>query len=293
MEQLQKAYEEAQVKEQRTLAGQLLRFAEKHARDALAVDALVHVVEHIEDPESRRQAIRMLSRRHSRSDRIGAVCAALVSIDEEGAEKLLRQILAENPHRAVRGRACLSLGQRCQNRAESAGKPEEEAKQIREAEKHFKQVVEKYADLRDGDRNTLGAVATEELKKLAILTSLAVGKTAPEAQGTVDGKPFKLSDHRGKVVVLKFGATWCGPCRAMKPHQELLRKRLTGKLFSLLDVDIDANAELATKWNIRSIPAVFVLDHRGVIRYKGCRGKDLDAAVDALLKEMEDKTPRK
>ena len=50
--------------------------------------------------------------------------------------------------------------------------------------------------------------------------NLAVGKPAPEINGVdFDGKPLKLSDYRGKVVVLVFWGTWCGPCMAEVPHE--------------------------------------------------------------------------
>ncbi len=55
------------------------------------------------------------------------------------------------------------------------------------------------------------------------MLNLVVGKPAPEIEGAdMDGKPFKLSDYKGKVVVLVFWGTWCGPCMAQVPHEREL-----------------------------------------------------------------------
>jgi hypothetical protein len=98
----------------------------------------------------------------------------------------------------------------------------------------------------------------------------------------------------------------------MYPHERSLVKRLADKPFALLGINSDDNREelkkamekeqitwrswrnggsttgpIATKWNVRSWPTIYVLDARGVIRYKNVRGEAMDKAVDTLLKEME------
>jgi len=99
---------------------------------------------------------------------------------------------------------------------------------------------------------------------------------------------------------------------AMVPHERTLVKRLEGKPFALLGVNFDNSKEalkkceeknqmtwrsffdgrqgpIGKKWNIRFLPTIYVLDHNGVIRYKGVQDKEMDAAVDTLLKEVEKK----
>jgi thiol-disulfide isomerase/thioredoxin len=151
--------------------------------------------------------------------------------------------------------------------------------------------------------------------KLEAIRSLAVGKVAPEIEGQdIDGKPMKLSDYRGKVVVLSFWGTWCGPCMALVPHEKALVKRFKGRPFALLGINSDSDREklksalrekgitwqswwdrgrtggpISTRWDVHAWPTIIVLDGNGVIRFKGLPHhvpKLLDAAVDSLLKEM-------
>jgi thiol-disulfide isomerase/thioredoxin len=62
-------------------------------------------------------------------------------------------------------------------------------------------------------------------------------KPAPEiASVTPDGKPIKLSDFKGKVVLLNFWATWCGPCKMELPDLIALQKQYEGRGFTILGV---------------------------------------------------------
>ncbi len=156
---------------------------------------------------------------------------------------------------------------------------------------------------------TLGELARARLDDLQ---NLAVGKAAPEIDGVdFDGKPLKLSDHKGKVVALVFWGTWCGPCMAEIPRERDLVDRLKGKPFALLGVNCDADKPAAIKalaseritwpnwhdggpesgpivarYHVRSFPTVLVLDAQGLIRFKDLHGDAIDQAVDNLLGEM-------
>ena len=178
-----------------------------------------------------------------------------------------------------------------------------------DAEKQLETAANEYADVALG-RTTVGELARGELFELRYLS---IGKAAPEIEGEdLDGKPFKLSDYRGKVVVLDFWGNWRG-LRAMYPHERSLVKRTEGKPFALLGINSDADKDalkkvlvkeeitwrswwngpkgtsgpLSEKWNVNSWPTTYVLDAKGVIRYKNVRGEKMDEAVDALLKEVD------
>ena len=175
----------------------------------------------------------------------------------------------------------------------------------------YDRVVQRYADFQ-GKQGKLGEPAAESL---FLLRDLAVGKPAPEVEGPdVDGKPLKLSDYRGKVVVLTFSGNWCGSCRELYPHQRALIERMKGRPFAILSVNIDENKETLKKaiasgeitwrcwweggekrpncdrWHVGIIPSVYVIDADGIIRARDVKGKALDEAVDALMAKIE-KTP--
>lgn len=183
----------------------------------------------------------------------------------------------------------------------------------READALLERVVAEFADVRDWytPNRTIGAVAEGELFAARNLT---VGKVAPEVEGKDhESKPFALSDYRGKVVVLTFSANWCGPCVGMYPEERELVKTHEGDPFALVSVNSDAelgtlkesiasgeitwrcwwdggmDGPITTRWGVIAIPAVFVLDQSGTIRFKDVRGEELKAAVAALLSEASRK----
>jgi len=98
----------------------------------------------------------------------------------------------------------------------------------------------------------------------------------------------------------------------MYPHERSLVKKMEGRPFALLGVNSDADREklkevmkkegitwrswwnggstqgpIAAKWNVHGWPTIYVLDAKGVIRYKNIRGKPLEEAVEKLVREAE------
>ena len=127
---------------------------------------------------------------------------------------------------------------------------------------------------------------------------------------------MKLSDYRGKVVVVSFWATWCYPCMKLIPHERELAARLADKPFAIIGCngDTDENAirkaldkhkiawrsfqdnrpgkeSISDEWNA-VYPTVFLIDHKGIFR-KRWTGEPpivvLNRMVDELVAEAVDK----
>jgi hypothetical protein len=118
------------------------------------------------------------------------------------SEMLLRLLYARGKRHDVRGMACLVLAQVLAGNAGSARDARGAEKMRQESEKLFEVATEKYADVMTAFDGTVGTKAKNELFDLRYLS---VGKVAPEVTGAdQDGKLFKLSDYKGKIVLLDF-----------------------------------------------------------------------------------------
>jgi hypothetical protein len=218
-------------------APRFLEVAEKNPQDPAALDALVWVVSNVRgtesDPKSpRTKALTLLLRDHVESAKMERVCQSLAYARDEESRKLLQAVLEKNKHRSAQAQACRALAQQAENslrlarrfkdqpelakRYESSlGKETVEAlvkadpdKLSKEAEKLYERIVKQFADVTDArGGGTLGKMAEQKLE--ALRHPILVGKPAPEIEGEdLDGKKFKLSDYRGKVVLLDFWGNW-------------------------------------------------------------------------------------
>jgi len=122
--------------------------------------------------------------------------------DMEGGDALLKEILAKDPKPKVKAAATLGLGKALAEKVDSLGdKPAEAEKTAAEAEKYLAEAVELYKDSAEQKKEAEG--------ELKAIRTLRVGKEAPDIKaGDLDGKEFKLSDYRGKVVLLDFWGNW-------------------------------------------------------------------------------------
>ncbi|MFG0316789.1 MAG: peroxiredoxin family protein [Planctomycetota bacterium JB042] len=210
-------------------AERFLALAKANVGTDAALDALVWVAQQLQPGETKGATLDLLLAHHADSDRLGTVCRTLRRDPTATAERFLRTLLADNPHAPVRGNAAYALAHALEQVGEFAGRMDDrddDSKALRnwlgeetvarlrrvdpvELERESKRLLElvatEYADVESG-RGTLGEDATGDLFELE---HLALGNVAPDIEGEdVDGVVFKLSDYRGRVVVLDFWGDW-------------------------------------------------------------------------------------
>src|SRR5205823_15107263 len=194
----QKAIKEKNPKPQE-VAARILKLGEDNAKEAVGFDAAAWIVQNIRGGPDMDKALKLLAANHVDNPKIGQVCSGLVYADSPEAEKLLRTVLERNPGpgHAAQGLACYGLASYLKNHAPRSGDKAE--KLSKESESLFERAAEKYADVKVYGTRTVADLAKGELFEIR---NLAIGKTAPDIEGEdIDGKKFKLSDYRGKVVV--------------------------------------------------------------------------------------------
>jgi thiol-disulfide isomerase/thioredoxin len=155
---------------------------------------------------------------------------------------------------------------------------------------------------------------TKVVERELISLSIAIDKAVPDVEGIdLDGKKVKLSSFKGKVVLLDFWATWCGPCVKMIPHEREMVEKLAKKGFVLLSVNFDEEKSTLTEfmttqkmpwthwWDgqegpvgkmfrVSVFPSLYLIDAKGVLRKKwfGSPGDEkLDKAIEEVIGKTE------
>ena len=271
------------AEEARKREAQMLRTASQMGH-ATATDRLAALeTERAADPrvsEDERVQLRARAIQRSAMDKQAEGQAAVIAALEKGARGLLQDF----PHHRIPYQMLMTVA------SNSDG---DQARKIAQ-------------DIRDNPR------APEEAKEAAagLLRKLeAVGKPFVMKFTAVDGREVDLGKLRGKVVLIDFWATWCGPCVAELHNVKAAYEKLHPKGFEILGISFDEKKEALTEFvareklpwvqyfdgqgwqnkfgkqfGIDSIPTMWLVDKQGILRDQNARG-GLAEKVETLLAE--------
>ncbi len=207
-------------------ASEFLKIAAENPKDSSAFDSLMWVANNVRSGEPAKLAFNALFAEHIDNEKLADICATLgYSMPSQEVEDRLNRLIEESPHDGVKAAAMFYLANYL-NSVERASKYVKEnpdadrfdeetlayvekfEPQSQVIETMYQTLISDYPDLMPSARRKK---TYRELAEAALfeMNNLAIGLVAPEIEGTdFDGTSFKLSDYRGKVVVLDFWGDW-------------------------------------------------------------------------------------
>lgn len=141
------------------------------------------------------------------------------------------------------------------------------------------------------------------------VSKVSIGQKAPDFSApNPEGKTVSLKESLGKVTIIDFWASWCGPCRMENPNVVRIYNKYHDKGLNIIGVSLDKDGDkwkeaiekdqlewaqisnlqfwedpIAADYSVRAIPATFILDENGVIVAKDLRGDELESKIKELL----------
>jgi len=157
-----------------------------------------------------------------------------------------------------------------------------------------------------GDLSEFAEGSPSQRQRLAELEKNAANPPALHLKDWINSGPLTLADLKGKIVVLDFWATWCGPCIASIPHSNAMMKKFGDKVVIIgvchpqgaermaktveskgikYPVAVDAGGKTGKAYKVNGYPDYYIFDAKGVLRVADCANAKVEAAIEALLAE--------
>jgi len=325
-------------RQSRKFVEKFLALAAEQPNTTASLDALNWVIKRFESGNYADRALVLLAKHHAAAVKLDEVFIYIGNNPSLQVGIFYRQVIAANKNPAILGKAHFRLGiylmRQLEISREVQAKPEarekydlfygkdltayllamNHAQNRKEALQHFVVIQQKYASVKTF-QGQLGPLANIQEFKLA---HLSVGGVAPEITGKdIFGKPLKLSDFRGKIVLLDFWGDWCVACRTLYSFNRTLHQKMEGRHFALVGVNSDTNrdltrrimkiqqirwnnfwddgsrfGEISTQWGVKTWPVLYVIDGDGIIRLKSVGGHnraEILRLIEKLTAELEQK----
>jgi thiol-disulfide isomerase/thioredoxin len=302
------------------MAEEIVALAPKYPTDEITLSQLIQAIGYTfispDAAKTRAAATALIKAHFAKSPAIQKEMRNISVSFDDGCADIVREVFKSHPDKLIRAHAAKALIKGLKEResiAESAAKDKENRKMMES--QVGKDALQKLIDsvpATKKEADDYRAALQGELKGL--VPDLTVGSMAPESVCVnLDGKAVKLSELKGKVVVLDFWFTSCGPCKALIPHTRELVKKNDGRPFVFVNISVDEEKENLTKfmaktpmpwthwwdgknelsgfWEVEAYPTLYVIDHKGIIRFKTVgldpEDSDFDATIEKLVKAAE------
>jgi thiol-disulfide isomerase/thioredoxin len=279
--------------------------AESKPKSRQEFESLITIVRIAQDdsPESRaalKWALPRILENYAENELLGGLTLELCKSESLDAQAFIRGVIEKSPDKTVKGIGYFALGVSLLSNPKTRGRRESDAIASME------NAIDECGSMEFGDEPF--RVAVERL--LERIKSYSVGHVAADIVGKDSkGRPLRLSNYRGKVVVLDFWADWCPYCRQMYPQEREMAAKYAGRPFDILGVNCDELSRLrktedarqvlwlsmadgrggpiVRKWHVDSYPTLFLIAPDGTIQRKGLREDALNGAVESMLKGIE------
>ena len=277
---------------------ELLALLDENPGSPQAFEAARWILFNTPDGAEVEKAAKAIERHHLQTTNGVALCKRVEDARYRCSTNLLESFLERSPHAEVQANACFLLGMLKKEEADFG----RNKKATTAAVKLFERVINQFGKAKAPYALDLSRQAKGHLDELR---RLQIGMTALDFEGVgFDGERISSSDYRGKVIVVAF---WCCGYSEAQSHAKFL-KEMEGKPVALIGVSWDNNLNraregfakynitwpniwdknhgpIATEWNIQKWPDVWVIDRKGIIRFRDVDGEGLVKVVETLLAE--------